>query len=314
MRPQAYSRPFSRSLAHAGPAGSESAQQRWCCTLQLHPESQRLHCSCMANKQLSIVLYRTVWRWARAANGVPYHLRFEDVCTVAPACLQPIGDAICAPSVPLQESAAVRAIARRAFRDSAHLQVERGLTSCASNLAVGLYCSDACWRPCSQGQAAEDALDRGMEVRSVAMFVTLHPARLHQRTTHAISAGPQAVRLLHHNYASDVARRRRLASQHAEREGIAHPIGTCFVHRVRGCGWVAWHDKTGSNPDLNAIPGHSAALGVYLTSFVGTAVFCGRMTALCLRGSPARSACYWALASCKTWVAMGISLGILYAI
>ena len=48
---------------------------------------------------------------------------------------------------------------------------------------------------------------------------------------------PQAVRLLHYNYASDVARRRRLASQHAEREGIAHPIGTCFVHRVRGCEW-----------------------------------------------------------------------------
>ena len=123
-------------VTRAGVAGSESAQQRCCCTLRLRPESQQLRRSCMANKQLSIVLYRTVWRWARAANGVPYHLRFEDVCTVAPACLQPIGDAICAPSVPLQESAAVRAIARRAFRDSAHLQVEGSLTPCASHFGV----------------------------------------------------------------------------------------------------------------------------------------------------------------------------------
>ncbi|KAK9841990.1 hypothetical protein WJX81_002951 [Elliptochloris bilobata] len=83
-----------------------------------------------------------------------------------------------------------------------------------------------------QGQAASDALDRGME----------------------------AVRLLHHDYASDVTRLRRNASKHAEREGIAFPIGTCFVHRVRGFravvhGWdrkcersAAWAASNQANP------------------------------------------------------------------
>ena len=105
--------------------------------LGLPSEPRQRHCSCMANKQLSLVLYRTIWRWARAADGVPYHLRFEDVCTVAPACLQPVGEAICAPSVPLQESAAVRALARRAFRDSAHLQVGRRVTKLPSSQVGG---------------------------------------------------------------------------------------------------------------------------------------------------------------------------------
>lgn len=47
-----------------------------------------------------------------------------------------------------------------------------------------------------------------------------------------VPTAAQAVRLLHHDYARTLARLRKAASEHAEREGIAFPIGTCFVHRV----------------------------------------------------------------------------------
>lgn len=45
----------------------------------------------------------------------------------------------------------------------------------------------------------------------------------------------QALRLLHYDYASALAQLRKTASEHAERSGIAFPIGTCFLHRARGC-------------------------------------------------------------------------------
>ena len=51
----------------------------------------------------------------------------------------------------------------------------------------------------------------------------------------AVPGWRQALRLLHYDYASALAQLRKTASEHAERSGIAFPIGTCFLHRARGC-------------------------------------------------------------------------------
>lgn len=90
----------------------------------------------MEHRHLSLTIYRAIWRWARSANGVPFNLRFEDIRTVAPACFEPVGDALCAPSVPLHEADAVREVARRAFRDSRHLEVCEGQEVILSTHAV----------------------------------------------------------------------------------------------------------------------------------------------------------------------------------
>jgi hypothetical protein len=88
----------------------------------------------MAHRRLSLGLYRAIWRWARSGNGVPFTLRFEDVRSVAPGCLQPIGEAICAPSVPLHEADAVLELAHRAFRDNRHLEVLAERSACCPAL------------------------------------------------------------------------------------------------------------------------------------------------------------------------------------
>ena len=262
-------------MTHAGPAGSESAQQRWCCTLWLRPGSQQLRCSCMANKQLSIVLYRTVWRWARAANGVPYHLRFEDVCTVAPACLQPIGDAICAPSVPLQESAAVRAIARRAFRDSAHLQVEGSLTTRASNSGVGCPALTPAGRPVRRGRQQRMRWTAGWRCALLLCSSCC--------TQHAfIRASPVAYLLARRQSAccttTTPATWRGGGDWRASMLSVkaSHtPSAPASCTACGGADGVAWLAKNGSSALRcyypNAGLSHSAALGVYLTSCVARA-------------------------------------------
>ena len=97
----------------------------------------------MEHRQLSLTIYRAIWRWARSANGVPFNLRFEDIRTVAPACFEPIGDALCAPSVPLHEADAVREVAHRAFRDSRHLEVcyRQEVFLCIHALSGAVVCS-----------------------------------------------------------------------------------------------------------------------------------------------------------------------------
>jgi hypothetical protein len=123
----------------------------------------------MAHRSLSLGLYRAIWRWARSGKGVPFTLRFEDVRSVAPGCLQPIGEAICAPSVPLHEADAVVELAQRAFRDNRHLEVLAECCACCPALRARSLGVLTVATP--QGAELSKALDRGMEVRPRACAV-----------------------------------------------------------------------------------------------------------------------------------------------
>ncbi len=123
----------------------------------------------MAHRSLSLGLYRAIWRWARSGKGVPFTLRFEDVRSVAPGCLQPIGEAICAPSVPLHEADAVLELAQRAFRDNRHLEVLAECCACCPALRARSLGVLTVAMP--QGAELSKALDRGMEVRPRACAV-----------------------------------------------------------------------------------------------------------------------------------------------